>query len=381
MSPGGPGLSPEEPPLLMTPGPTRIPERILLAGHRVLHHRTAEFSACLSELLEAARPLFGTASADVLPIHGTGRAAMEGAVVNFFLPGDTVIATCNGRFGEMWAGFGERYGLEVVRVAKDWDRSVDPDEVASALRSNPEARAVLVVHSDTSTGVLNPVAEIASVARARGALTLVDGISSVGGASMAFDQWGLDFAVVSSQKCLMSSPGLALAVVGERAWKAGERGGMPRSYLDFPSIRRTLAGPRPETPGTTPVLLVLQLLEAVRMIHEEGMEGVFHRHEAMAEWLRARAMELGYHLQGPGIARRSPTLSALEVPEGLDPETVRVRIREAGIQIAGGLGPYKGRGIRIGHMGDIRMDDVVRTMGALEEATAAPGGTGRRPRA
>ncbi|MCJ7627815.1 MAG: alanine--glyoxylate aminotransferase family protein, partial [Longimicrobiales bacterium] len=303
-------MNPGAPPLLMTPGPTRIPERILMAGHRVLHHRTPEFSSALTELIETARPLFGTVSADVLPIHGTGRAAMEGAVVNFFRPGDAVIATCNGRFGEMWAGFGERFGLEVVRVAEDWDRSVDPDEVAAALKANPKARAVMVAHSDTSTGVLNPVAEIASVVRAHGALTLVDGISSVGGASMAFDEWELDFAVVSSQKCLMSSPGLALAVVGERAWEAAERGGMPRSYLDFASIRRTLGGPRPETPGTTPVLLALQLLEAVRMIHEEGMDSVFYRHEAMAERVRARAADLGYRLQGAGILKRSPTLTA-----------------------------------------------------------------------
>lgn len=358
-------MSLEAPPLLMTPGPTRIPERILMAGHRVLHHRTPEFSSALAELLDGARPLFGTAAADVLPIHGTGRAAMEGAVVNFFLPGDTVLATCNGRFGEMWGGFADRYGLNVVRVAEDWDRSVDPDEVATGLKANPRARAVLVAHSDTSTGVLNPVAEIASVARDHGALMLVDGISSIGGTPMAFDEWGVDFAVVSSQKCLMSSPGLALAVVGERAWEAAERGGMPRSYLDFASIRRTLGGPRPETPGTTPVLLVFQLLEAVRMIHEEGMDSVFARHQAMATRLRARAAELGYRPQGDQILDRSPTLTALSVPEGAEPEALRARVREAGIQIAGGLGRFKPTSIRVGHMGDIRMEDVERTMDAL----------------
>jgi aspartate aminotransferase-like enzyme len=353
----------------MTPGPTRIPERVLLAGHRVLHHRTPEFSAALAELIEGARPLFGTVSADMLPIHGTGRAAMEGAVVNFFLPGDTLVAVCNGRFGEIWTGFAERYGLKVLRVAQDWDRSVDPDEVGAALKANPQSRAVLVVHSDTSTGVLNPVAEIAAVARGHGTLTLVDGISSVGGAPFAFDAWGLDFAVVSSQKCLMTSPGLALAVVGERAWEAAERGGMPRSYLDFTPIRRTLEGPRPETPGTTPVLLVLQLLEAVRMIHEEGMDSVFRRHQAMADRVRARAADLGYRLQGPGIVDRSPTLTALQVPDGAEPEAIRARLREEGIQIAGGLGAYKPSCIRIGHMGDIRMEEVERTMDALERAT------------
>ena len=355
----------------MTPGPTRIPPRVLLAGHRILHHRTPEFSSALAELIEGARPLFGTSSADLLPIHATGRAAMEGAIVNFFLPGDTVVAACNGKFGEMWAGFAERFGLKVVRVAQDWDRSVDPDEVGAALAANPESGAVLVVHSDTSTGVLNPVAEIAAVARGHSALVLVDGISSVGGTSFAFDEWGLDFAVVSSQKCLMCSPGVSLAVVGDRAWDAAERGGMPRSYLDFASIRRTLTGIRPETPGTTPVLLVLQLLEAVRMIHEEGMDSVFGRHQALADRVRARATGMGYTLQGPGILDRSPALTSLRVPEGKDPEAIRARVRDAGIQIAGGLGAYKPRCIRIGHMGDIRMEDVERTMDVLEHATNA----------
>jgi aspartate aminotransferase-like enzyme len=357
----------------MTPGPTRIPRRILLAGHRVLHHRTPEFSTSLAELLEGIRPLFGAASADVLPIHATGRAAMEGAIVNFFRPGETVVAACNGKFGEMWAGFAERHGLEVVRVAQDWDRSVDPVEVGDALSSRPEARAVLLVHSDTSTAVLNPVPEVASVAREHGALTLVDGISSVGGADFRFDEWDLDFAVVSSQKCLMSSPGMAMAVVGDRAWDASENGGMPRSYLDFGSIRKSLGGSRPETPGTTPVLLALQLREAIRMIHEEGVERVFRRHQSMANRVRSRAAELGFRLQGGGILDRSPTLTALELPEGGDPDALRSRVREAGIQIAVGLGTYRSNCIRIGHMGDIRMEDIDRTMDVLEEAMVSLG--------
>jgi aspartate aminotransferase-like enzyme len=200
-------------------------------------------------------------------------------------------------------------------------------------------------------------------------MILVDGISSIGGAPFEFDGWDLDFAVVSSQKCLMSSPGLSLAAVGARAWEAAESGGMPRSYLDFPSIRRTLARPNPETPGTTPVLLVLQLLEATRMIHQEGLESVHRRHQAMADRLRCRAANLGYGLQGDGILHRSPTLTALRVPEGVDPSALRARVRKEGIQIAVGLGDYKPTCVRIGHMGDIRMADVDRTVDVLAEAT------------
>lgn len=358
-------MSADKPPLLMTPGPTRIPERVLDAGKLVIHHRTPEFSAALSELVDLARPLFGTASADVLPVHGTGRAAMEGAVVNFFRPGDTVIVCCNGKFGEMWAGFAERYALNVIRVGTDWERSIDPAEVAETIRNDSSVRAVFLAHSDTSTGVLNPVAEVAAAARELDALTLVDGISSVGGVPFRFDEWGLDFAVTSSQKCLMSSPGIALAVVGDRAWKATERGGMPRAYLDFTSIRETMSATLPETPGTTPVSLVLQLLEAMRMIHDEGLESVFRRHETMANRVRVEARRLGYGTFGDGIEEHSPTLSVLTVPDRHDPASVRSGLRQKGIQISGGMGSYKSSCIRIGHMGDIRTADVDLTLNAL----------------
>jgi aspartate aminotransferase-like enzyme len=352
----------------MTPGPTRIPERVLRAGNHVIHHRTPEFSAALIELVDKARPLFGASTADILPVHGTGRSAMEGAIVNFFRPGETVVACVNGSFGKMWSGIAERYGLNVVRVGTDWERSIEPDEVAAALKANSGARAVTIVQSDTSSGVLNPVAEIAQVAHQHGALALVDGISSVGGVPFLFDEWDLDFAVTSSQKCLMSSPGLALAVVGPRAWTMAEHGGMPRAYLDFESIRKIMSRALPETPGTTPISLVFQLLEAERMIHEEGLEAVFNRHTAMAERVRERAAELGYGLVGAAIKERSPTLTALTVPEGVDPENIRKHVLEAGIQIAGGLESYKPTTIRIGHMGDIRMADVDRTMDALTGA-------------
>ena len=360
-------MNPGAEPLLMTPGPTRIPERVLVATHRVLHHRTPEFSDALAELLRLLRPLFGTRTADVLPIHATGRAAMEGAIVNLFAPGDTVVACTNGKFGEMWANLAESYGLDVVRVASDWNRSADPAEAAGALASSKDARAVLTCHSDTSTGVLNPVAELAVVAREHGALTLVDGISSIGATPFLFDEWGLDFAVTSSQKCLMSSPGVSFVSVSERAWEAVDRSTFPRNYLDFAAIRRTLSAERPETPGTTPVGLMLQVLEALRMITEEGLDAVFERHERMAATARLRALELGFGLQGDSIVQRSPSLSALEVPAGVVPSDLRARMRERGIQVAGGLGSPGASSIRVGHMGDIRLPDIERTMDVVAQ--------------
>jgi aspartate aminotransferase-like enzyme len=353
----------------MTPGPTRIPARVLEAGSQVLHHRTPEFSGALAETIRRLRPYFGATAADVLPIHATGRAGMEGAIVNLLAPGDTVVACCNGKFGEMWAGFAEAYGLTVERVAADWERSVDPGEVEAAVeRANPAA--VLVVHSDTSTGVLNPVSEIAAAARARDALIFVDGISSVAGVPFAFDAWGVDFAVTSSQKCLMSSPGLSFVVVSDRAWARAPRSGFPRAYLDFEAVRRTLGRARPETPGTTPVSLVLQVLEALRILDEEGRDAVFNRHAEMARRLRERAREMGFGLQGRGIVKRSFTLTALTVPPGVDPVRLREAVRQEDILIAVGLGRYAPTSVRVGHMGDIRTADVEATMDAIAGALA-----------
>ena len=363
--------------LLMTPGTTRVPDRVLAAGAQpVMHHRTPEFSEALGGVIEMLRPLFGT-TGDVLPVHTTGRGAMEAAICNSFSPGDELIACCNGKFGNMWAGFAESYGLTVHRVSTDWSRGVDIEQVEQALADHPNSKAVTLVHSDTSTGVLNPVEAVAAIVRSKGALVLVDSISAVGGVPFRFDEWGVDVAVTGSQKCLMSSPGLAFVAMGPRAWAATETASLSANYWNFGAIRETLAGPRPETPGTPPVHLILQLRAALNMIHEEGVEAVFARHEAMAR-MTADAMEaLGLEHQCPALPRHSPTLTAIQAPGSVTTSAIRDGLRERGILVAGGLGPFEGRSFRIGHMGDIRPHDVEETLAALADVL---GGLGWTPR-
>ncbi len=344
---------------------------------RPLHHRTAEFSRALVEMVGRLRPLYGTGVADILPIHGTGRAGLEAAVVNLLDPGDTLVACCNGKFGEMWARLGEVYGVHVVRVAGDWERSVDPGEVEDALERHPGARAVSVVHSETSTGALNPVEDVARVARARNALVIVDAVSSLGGVPFHFDAWGVDLAVSASQKCLMSGPGLAFIALSERARDAALSGSQPRAYLDFRSILASMEGPSPQTPGTAPVMLVLQVLEALRMIDEEGIGAVFARHRAMAARVRAWAADRELDLVGSGIVERSPTLTALRLPPDTEALDVRAAMGERGIDIATGRGVNRGSGVRIGHLGDIRMEDVERTLEALDEVLDSAGAESR----
>jgi serine---pyruvate transaminase len=357
-----------EPMLLMTPGPTRVPERVLAAGARpMIHHRTAEFSDELRQMLELLQPMFGTREQPVLPVHTTGRGAMEASICNLFSPGDAIAVCCNGKFGEMWETFARSYGLIVHRVAADWDHDVDPSELDQLLAGNPSIRAVALAYGDTSTGVANYVAGVARVARARDALVLVDGVSSIGGMPFDFDGWGVDVAITASQKCLMSSPGLAFAVLSERAWAATGTARLPRNYWDFAEIRRQVTKAKPETPGTAPVHLVLQVAEALRMHHEETLDGVVARHARMAELARQGTAALGLSPQCASLRRRSTTLTAIALPPDLPPLRVRDGLKARGILTAAGLDRYQPSAFRIGHMGDIREDDVRQTLVALAE--------------
>jgi aspartate aminotransferase-like enzyme len=357
-----------EPLLLMTPGPTRIPDRVLRAGSRsMIHHRTPEFSSELATAIDLLKPVFGTTNLP-LPVHTTGRGALEATICNLFSAGDQIAVCCNGKFGEMWAKLAESYGVRVHRWSTSWEQASDAGELASLLDEHPAVRAVAIVYGDTSTGVANDVAAVARVAAGHGALVLVDAVSSLGGMKFEFDAWGVDVAVTASQKCLMSAPGLAWVGLSDRARLAGSTARLPRNYWDFADIHRSVAKARPETPGTPPVQIVLQVAEALRMMHEEGLENVYARHHAMARRVRSGAIELGLELQCRSLTSFSSTLTAIATPPGMAPKTIRTSLMNRGILTAAALGPYEAAAFRIGHMGDIRMPDVERTLLALGES-------------
>jgi aspartate aminotransferase-like enzyme len=362
-----------EPMLLMTPGPTRLPQRVLDAGARpMIHHRSPEFSRELAELIELLGPVFGS-SRPVLPVHTTGRGALEATICNLFSPGDEIAICCNGKFGEMWSGFAESYGVRVHRISADWTRSVSAAEVDAFLAEHPRVRAVALTYVDTSTSVANDVPAVARAAASHDALTLVDGVPSIGGMPFAFDEWGIDVAITASQKCLMSSPGMSFVAMSARAWSATRHSRLPRNYWDFAAIERAITGPKVETPGTTPVHIVLQLAEALRMMHDEGLPRVFDRHAAMATRVRDGVRELGLGMQCPSLERYAWTLTAIALPPHLTPAAVRDGLKSRGILTAAALGEFQPCGFRIGHMGDIRMADVERTLGALGDVLASLG--------
>jgi len=355
----------------MTPGPTRVPERVLRAGARpMIHHRSPEFSRELASLLELIAPVFGTRTA-VLPIHSTGRGAMEAAICNLFSPCDEIAVCCNGRFGEMWARIAEPYGLVVHRFSTDWAREIDLQAFDGLMDRRPGIRAIALTYCDTSTGVRNDVETACRAARARGVLALVDGVSAIGGMPLRFDDWGADVAITASQKCLMSSPGLAFAAVSDRAWRARRTSTLPHGYFDFEEIRTFITKPAPQPPGTPPVHTMLQVGEALRMMHEEGLDAVYRRHELMACAARHGTAAMGLSMQCPQLAGFATTVTAIALPAGVSPGDVRDRLRARGFETAEALGPYAGSAFRIGHMGDIRVEDVERTLAALKDVLIA----------
>ena len=196
---------------------------------------------------------------------------------------------------------------------------------------------------------------------------MVDCVSSLGGAPVEFDAWKIDVAITASQKCLMSSPGLSFVALSERAWRANETARLPRAYFDYSAIRSALDRTRPETPGTAPVHLYLQVNEALDLINEEGQENVFARHEKMGRMVRAWAHGHGFSPQHPLAQSFTPTLTALRVPEQFDPTAIRDGLKRRGILTARGLGSYQSTCIRIGHLGDIRPRDVQYTLDVLSE--------------
>ena len=359
----------------MTPGPTRVPDRVLRAGARpMIHHRSPEFRAELAELLELIAPVFGT-RAPVLPVHTTGRGAMEAAICNLFSPRNELVAICNGKFGEMWANLAASYGIVVHRVSTDWSLDVDMAALEDVFRSHPRSKGVLVSWCDTSTGVKNDVQSVARIAHSHDALVLVDGVSSLGGMPFVFDAWDIDVAVTASQKCLMSSPGLAFVALSERAWSASAHSTLPRNYWNFTDIKRNVSQSTPETPGTTPVHLVLQVAEALRMIAEEGLHATCRRHEVTAQRARDGVTQLGLSMQCPRLASYSPTVTAVALRGDVDPKLVRDGLTLRGILTAAAMGRYESSAFRIGHMGDIRSADIDRTLTALAEVLSELGRT------
>jgi aspartate aminotransferase-like enzyme len=350
---------------LRVPGPTPLPPDVLEAQSApMIDHRGTEFGEMLREISPAIAGLIGTGE-EVLLLTGSGTGAMEAAIVNTLSPADRVLSVTIGSFGDRFAKIASAFGAQVERFEVPWGEAADPASLAAHLGANPPYQAVLITHNETSTGVTNPLRELAEVVRGAPGdpLLVVDGISGLGALPFEMDAWGIDLVISASQKAFMASPGIAIAALSERAWAATESAGMPRAYWDFREARKWAE--KGQTPWTPAVSVLFGLRVGVRRLIAEGRERTWARHALIAAAVQAGLEGLGLHLVAPP-AFRSHTVTAAWLPDDLEWAPFNAAMRAKGLIVAGGQGAWVGRILRLGHMGAVgieEMRDAVRIMG------------------
>jgi aspartate aminotransferase-like enzyme len=349
---------------LLTPGPTPInPSTLLAMARPIIHHRTSEYRAIFQEVREGLKYLFKTSN-EVLLFTSSGTGAMEGAVTNTLSPGDKAIVVRGGKFGERWQEICAAYGVETICIDVEWGKAVDPEEIAKALEANPDARAVLIQASETSTGVKHPVERIGEIVKAfPGTILIVDAITGLGVFDIRTDEWGLDIVVAGSQKALMLPPGLSFASVSSKAWGFVESARLPKFYFDF---KKELASAQKNENAFTPaVSLVVGLRDVLRRMKEEGLERIFERNARMARATREAVKALGLELLAPESP--SEAVTAVKAPQGVDAGKITNHMWERyGVRVAGGQGHLKGKIFRIAHMGFMDTFDIIIGIASLE---------------
>ena len=346
---------------LFTPGPTPVPPQVLAAlAEPVVHHRSPDFKPiyerCLARLREVCRT-----ERDVLLFAASGTGAFEAAVANLVSPGDPHLVVSAGNFGERWAAMTAAYGADVDHLRYAWGETPDADDVRARLGARA-AKAVWVVHSETSTGVVADIQAIAAAAREAGALVVVDAVSSLGAVPCETDRWGLDVVVSGSQKALMTPPGLGLCAVSDAA--LGATGTSPRFYFDWERTRKAQA--KLDAAFTPPVSLVAGLDVALGLLLEEGLEAAFDRHVRLGRAARAGVKAMGLELFSPD-EDRSAVVTAVRAPEGVDSGAVVKALRDRfGMTIAGGQGELQGKIFRLGHIGWFDVFDITTMLAAVE---------------
>lgn len=350
--------------LLRIPGPTPVPPSVQRAMNQtMIGHRGAETTALLQRIKPRLKALFGTEQ-DMLILTGSGTSGLETAVVNVANPGDEVLVVVTGSFGNRFAQICEAYHLKTHRIDIPWGESADPDVVKEFLQENENIKAVFMTHCETSTGVLNPVAEISKAVQDHSdALVIVDGVSSAAGTETKIDAWGIDVYVTGSQKALMLPPGLAFIGVSERAWKVIETNEQGRFYFNLTTYRQNLD--KDAVPYTPNIPLMFGLEQALNLIDEEGVEEVYRRHDVMKHMLRGAIKALNIPLLATDDIA-SPTVTAVK-PDAFDPEQLRKVVKEQfNLSLAGGQQQLSGKIFRVGHMGYCSPADVLQIISLLE---------------
>ncbi|MDC1001393.1 aminotransferase class V-fold PLP-dependent enzyme [Alphaproteobacteria bacterium] len=354
---------------LQIPGPTNVPDRVLRAmDYPTIDHRGPQFAEIGAKCLAGMKTIFKTDShAVIYPASGTG--AWESALVNTLQEGDLVLMVETGHFASLWHKMASRLGLETEFLATDWRRGVDPQQVEDRLRDDSEnkIKAVCIVHNETSTGSTSRVNEVRLAMNNAGhdALLLADTISSLGSIDFRHDEWGVDVTVAGSQKGLMLPPGLSFNAVSEKALAVASKGGMRRSYWDWEEqIAANKDGAFPFTPATN---LLYGLAEAIDMLHEEGLDNVFKRHDRHAAATRKAVQAWGLEVLCQEPKDYSSALTAVLLPDGHNADAFRAGVlQNFNMSLGNGLAKLAGKVFRIGHLGDFNDLMLLGTLSGVE---------------
>ncbi len=345
---------------LLVPGPVNVPRRVALAeSQEIIYHRGEEFSELLRQVDAKLKKVFRTENS-LLYFASSGTGAMEACIANLLRKDDEVIVVEGGKFGQRWRELCQAFSVKHSVIQLEWGQAVRPEQIEEALDVHPQANAVFTQLSETSTGTVYDIEQIARITDRRGVLLIVDAISGLGVVPLEPDRWGVDCVVAGSQKSLMVPPGLAFVSVSERAWQRVEKSDLPKYYWDFQAAKKNLYF----TPFTPAISLVMALDEALNLILDEGVENLWARTELFARATRAAvaAMNLKLFSERPG-----PVCTAVYVPQGLSSKEILETLRrDFQIKISGGQDHLKGKILRIGHIGDIGAKDVLGAMAAFE---------------
>lgn len=333
---------------LFTPGPTSVPEEVLLEmALPVMHHRTDEFKNLASGVLEDLKYVFQTNN-DVLILASSGTGAMESAFVNFLSKGEKVIVISAGKFGERFKEIGLIYGLNVITIEVEWGKKLAESVIEKELEKHPDTKAVFATLCETSTGTHFDIRKIGSVvSRSKDTIFVVDAISALGAIPCLTDEWMLDIVITGSQKALMLPPGLAFISVSEKAWSKAETANLPKYYFDLKKYRKAIS--KNDFPYTIPVSLIAGLQRSLTLIKATGMEKIWEQHSK-----RAMATREAFKQAGLTIFSESPSdaVTAILLPDKIDGEKlVKLLRNKYGLSIAGGQDKLKGKIIRISHLG------------------------------
>lgn len=351
---------------LHTPGPTPCPSEVLQAMTRqMVNHLGPELEEVLCGVISGLKELFLTNN-DILLFTCSGTGGLEAAVVNTLSPGDKVLSVTIGFFGDRFAYFAKAHGANVIPLSSEWGKAADVDEIRKALDDNPDVKAVLVTHNETSTGVTNNLKAISSLVKEYDKLLLVDAVSSLGSIELPVDEWHCDLAITASQKGWMAPPGMAMISVGPEAWKAHSRARMPRAYFDFSYSKDCIE--KGHLPWTPAISLLFALSVSLKMMLEEGLTNIVARHAQIGQAMRDGVKSLGLSLFADENYA-SNTVTVVKTPEGVAVKKLLRTLREDNnIVLAGGYPGLAQEIFRIGHLGWVSLDDVKGIISALKKA-------------